>query len=387
MTRVRPFSFTMFICVVLLTNVDAQQRRKRVPAKKTDQEQQSKRSQQNNKNDEKLPSLPGAKGPRVEYIGKPPGGIEIVKVYVVEHDEQSKSDSIPQVFPSGTSKLRFEIQLQSPVERRPEATVGFTIRSSAGFVRLSGAYWGSVAMGTWASTGREISPQDGSFPDGPYQLELTINGQKVALLNWSIGDAGASKAETQRTANRPGGQAGRQERGTQERQQDIGLPNEPGLFYRHEGVYQALPKEDIEGADVSLIISARRKRKLPVTVQGRASRFSISEKSPRFLVHLLGQDASKLKLYPVAMVSGRRRVVKFLTVEKPRGFAIPIVDVSRPKDIALVTRKNAEGYLEIELKRPLISGEYLFDVEDGGTWSFSIRIGTSAGRKVAQPKS
>lgn len=162
---------------------------------------------------------------------------------------------------------------------------------------------------------------------------------------------------------------------------------EVGLFYRKEEVFQALPKEDVEAAEIDLNISAGRKRRSPVALEGRASRVSISEKSPRFLAHLPGQDASKLKLYPVAMVSGRQRVVKFMIVERPRGFALPIVSDSQPKEIALVTRKNAEGYIEIELKRPLISGEYLFEAEDGRIWTFSIRTGTSVKRKAAQPRS
>lgn len=134
-------------------------------------------------------SLPGDKGPRVEYVGKPPNGNEVVEVFVYEKPEHAAVGAVrPQRFPQGVQRLKFDLRLKDmprtglKVHYQLLTTNGPLAMEDKGLVTI---VW-MRTLGV-ASMDFELFPKGGQFPDGPYQLKLFMNDAQVAILNWSVG--------------------------------------------------------------------------------------------------------------------------------------------------------------------------------------------------------
>jgi hypothetical protein len=134
-------------------------------------------------------SLPGAAGARVEYVGKPPHDNEIVDAFVYETPEQAAQGATrPRRFPSGTPKLNLDLRLKDMP--RTGVTVHFEVLTANGLLEMAEGLVSIVRLTTLgvASMEFDLQPKSGSFPDGPYQLKLFMNGAPVAILNWSVGE-------------------------------------------------------------------------------------------------------------------------------------------------------------------------------------------------------
>jgi hypothetical protein len=132
------------------------------------------------------PSLPGASGPRVDYIGKPGPGVELADAIVMSnYDYQRPPKDPPRTFPSGTQKLDFVARFGFPP---PNGTkIGFEVFSNAGRVKMRGGFNLTIEGAAGFQIIFPSTPEEGVYPDGPYQAKLLINDQPVAHLNWTIG--------------------------------------------------------------------------------------------------------------------------------------------------------------------------------------------------------
>jgi len=132
-------------------------------------------------------SFPGAKGPRLERVGTPLKGIEITDVIVSDMSQSSSGAPPTQQFPSGTNTLHLDVKLKA--KSPPKNKIEWELFSNDGKVGLKGAYGSTYAIPSAQiySFGQTLDPESGTFPDGPYQLKLMMDGQTVAILNWSVG--------------------------------------------------------------------------------------------------------------------------------------------------------------------------------------------------------
>lgn len=134
-------------------------------------------------------TLPGADGPRVEYVGQPPHEFEIVDVFVYALPEQAGSlVARPNRFASGTAKLTLDMR----VKKLPRlgTTIRYQVLTSEGVIEMMDGLFSFAPLrgeGT-ASLDFDLRPKSGPFKDGPYQLKLFMNDILVAVLNWTVGD-------------------------------------------------------------------------------------------------------------------------------------------------------------------------------------------------------
>lgn len=132
-------------------------------------------------------ALPGADGPRVQLLAKPPQQLEIVDVFVYARPEEAARDAVrPNRFPSGTSQLTLDIRVKEL--RRLGTVLRFEIEHTAGRVEiLDGLFsFARLEQEGVASMQLDLAPAKGVFADGPYQLKLYMNDLLVAILNWSV---------------------------------------------------------------------------------------------------------------------------------------------------------------------------------------------------------
>lgn len=134
--------------------------------------------------------LPGADGPQIEYVGKPPHDNQIVEAFVYQAPEQSAVGAKrPRRFPAGVAKLKLDLRLKAMP--RTGVRVRYELLTPSGPLATSDD--GLVTI-NWmrtlevASMDFELFPREGAFPDGPYRLRLFMNDIEVAVLNWSVGD-------------------------------------------------------------------------------------------------------------------------------------------------------------------------------------------------------
>ncbi len=140
--------------------------------------------------------LPGSNGPRVENVAAAPDGIKVLWVAVLSDlsaagvsDAPRAADrekSLPQSFPTGTKELYFLVDVAGSLPSGTKIGIGAVCK--AGPVEFP-----DFASVMTASNGVETrlllrrGPKSGAFPDGPCQGTLSVNGQAVAKLNWTMG--------------------------------------------------------------------------------------------------------------------------------------------------------------------------------------------------------
>lgn len=132
---------------------------------------------------------PGASGPRLERVEKPPAEIELVEARIYESEEKLRSDApLPQRFSAGISKLRLAIDLKS--DGPPKADITFEVFSDSGKIKIKDGYavYSAVPADRKYSASYPLEPEAGPYTNGAYQLRLLMNGKVVALLNWSVGE-------------------------------------------------------------------------------------------------------------------------------------------------------------------------------------------------------
>jgi hypothetical protein len=146
---------------------------------------------------DKPPPLPGAAGERVDYPSRPP---LLWAVFLTDSDKLPKDGPTApwsQVFPSGTKKLTLGVVFYNEPAL---AEVSVRVWTNSGELRLAEAEPDFLKINETYIRYLDIAPREGPFADGPYQAEVSINGSKVAVLNWSVGKAPEQPA----VARRPG---------------------------------------------------------------------------------------------------------------------------------------------------------------------------------------
>jgi hypothetical protein len=135
-----------------------------------------------------MQSLPGAAGPRLELIGKPPQGLQIVDVFVYARAEEAAANvPRPNRFPSGTKRLTLDIRVKEL--RRLGTVIRFEVATTSGPVAIADGLFSFARLEKEgvSSMDLDLFPKQGVFADGPYRLNLYMNDTLVAVLNWSIG--------------------------------------------------------------------------------------------------------------------------------------------------------------------------------------------------------
>lgn len=133
-------------------------------------------------------SLPGDAGPRFEIVGQAPNGNEVVEVFVYETADQAAVGARrPQRFRRGVEKLNLDLRLKNMPYTG--VRVHFDVVTTGGALDMADGLVSIVRLATLgvASMEFDLRPRSGPFPDGPYQLRLSMNEQPLAVLNWSVG--------------------------------------------------------------------------------------------------------------------------------------------------------------------------------------------------------
>lgn len=134
-------------------------------------------------------TLPGADGPRVEYVGQPPHEFEIVDVFVYAEPQQAASNvPRPNRFASGITRLTLDMRVKELP--RLGTTIRYEVLTNDGVLAMSEGLFSFARLPREgvASLDFDLRPKSGLFKDGPYQLKLFMNDILVAILNWTVGD-------------------------------------------------------------------------------------------------------------------------------------------------------------------------------------------------------
>jgi hypothetical protein len=132
--------------------------------------------------------LPGASGPRLQLLAKPPQLLEIVDIFVYARPEESARGAVrPNRFPSGRKQLTLDIRVKEV--KRLGTVIRFEVEHPAGRVAINDGLFSfaRLELEDVASMQLDLIPKAGVFADGPYQLKLYMNDLLVAILNWTIG--------------------------------------------------------------------------------------------------------------------------------------------------------------------------------------------------------
>ena len=133
-------------------------------------------------------TLPGAAGPRLQLLLKPPQGLEIVDVFVYAHADQAAANAArPNRFPAGTGKLTLDIRVKEL--KRMGTVIRFEVETTGGRVEIADGFFSFARLEREgvSSMDLDLVPKSGVFADGPYRLNLFMNDIHVAVLNWGVG--------------------------------------------------------------------------------------------------------------------------------------------------------------------------------------------------------
>jgi hypothetical protein len=132
-------------------------------------------------------TLPGAAGPRLQLLLKPPQELEIVDVFVYAHADQAAANAArPNRFPAGTTKLTLDIRVKEL--RRMGTIIRFEVETTGGRVEIADGLFSFARLEREgvSSMDLDLVPKRGVYADGPYQLKLYMNDILVAILNWQV---------------------------------------------------------------------------------------------------------------------------------------------------------------------------------------------------------
>lgn len=134
-------------------------------------------------------TLPGADGPRVEFVGAPPHEFDIVDAFVYAQPEQAASGiPRPNRFPTGVTRLTLDVRVKDLP--RLGTTFRYEVLTSEGVLEMSEGLFSFARLKgeAVASLDFDLRPRAGPFKNGAYQLRLFMNDVLVAVLNWSVGE-------------------------------------------------------------------------------------------------------------------------------------------------------------------------------------------------------
>lgn len=132
--------------------------------------------------------LPGASGPRLQLLARPPQLLEIVDVFVYARPEEAASGAVrPNRFPSGTGQLTLDIRVKEL--RRLGTVIRFEVENNSGRVAINDGLFSFARLEKEAVSSMQLDliPKVAPYADGPYQLKLFMNDSLVAILNWTVG--------------------------------------------------------------------------------------------------------------------------------------------------------------------------------------------------------
>ena len=142
-------------------------------------------------------TLPGAAGPRLQLLLKPPQELEIVDVFVYAQPDQAAANAArPNRFPSGTTKLTLDIRVKEL--RRMGTVIRFEVETTGGRVEMADGMFSFARLereGRVEHGSRPACRTSGVFADGPYRLNLFMNDIHVAVLNWVVGGRTGTRQE------------------------------------------------------------------------------------------------------------------------------------------------------------------------------------------------
>lgn len=129
--------------------------------------------------------LPGASGAPVEFVITPE--VEVLHAFMAsDYDQIEAPETASTVLPSGLSMIYCAITLKHGVNE-----VSFEIFNDSGPMEIGEGYWMTISDHNTGQVtySRDIpAPDGGVFADGAYQTKVYLDGELVALLNWSIGE-------------------------------------------------------------------------------------------------------------------------------------------------------------------------------------------------------
>ena len=132
--------------------------------------------------------LPGADGPRVEYVGRPPHDFEIVELFVYALPEQAGSHvARPNRFESGTARLTLDMRVKDLPQLG--TSIRYEVLTNEGVLGMTDGLFSFARLQgqAVASLDFDLRPKGGPFKDGPYRLRLFMEEILVAVLNWTVG--------------------------------------------------------------------------------------------------------------------------------------------------------------------------------------------------------
>ncbi|HVS36759.1 MAG TPA: hypothetical protein VMS17_14455 [Gemmataceae bacterium] len=139
-------------------------------------------------------AVPGAGGPRVTYAGTLAQDMKLTDVYMQAGlDDLPAGKAPPTTFPSGTKEMELVLRFsQTPPDG---TTFGRQIRTEAGSVDLKGFVFLTEQNNSTGELTAMLGcePESGAFADGDYQTTVKLNGETIALLNWTVGSSKAPK--------------------------------------------------------------------------------------------------------------------------------------------------------------------------------------------------
>jgi hypothetical protein len=133
-------------------------------------------------------ALPGANGPRLQLLAKPPQLLEIVDIFVYAKPEEAARGAVrPNHFPSGTPRLTLDIRVKEL--KRLGTVIRFEMENASGRVEIRDGFFSFARLEQErvSSMQLDLVPNSRPYADGPYQLKLYMNDLLVAVLNWSVG--------------------------------------------------------------------------------------------------------------------------------------------------------------------------------------------------------
>jgi hypothetical protein len=137
---------------------------------------------------DKADKLPGAKGPLYEYVGKTGPKVLGADVGVDVNDPNPDKPPKSRTLPSGAKKLFIAVRFA----KKPQAnSLTIDVYNGGGKVPVGAGVVlqeDNIATGEW-TVRMARNPDAGKFDDGPYQAQVKVDGQVVALVNWEVGKA------------------------------------------------------------------------------------------------------------------------------------------------------------------------------------------------------
>lgn len=129
----------------------------------------------------------------VQIVATPSGDIELVEVFATHNPILLSSGTpAPNIFPSGPDKIYLGIKFKSPGAEASRFQLDYELTYKG--IQLETEFDSQPTSWTEQASGAEVvilpvRQKDGSaFGDGQYQAKIFLDGQHIAVLNFTIGN-------------------------------------------------------------------------------------------------------------------------------------------------------------------------------------------------------